>query len=290
MIKLTNLDKVFWPEEGYTKGDVINYYQSIKKIILPYLKNRPMVLNRHPNGILGKSFFQKQIGAHTPSFIETVNVEHSHKIVTYLMVQNIETLLYVANLGCIELNPFHAQVMNLNNPTYMILDLDPEQVSFLGVVEVALSIHALLEEVGIKNYCKTSGGRGLHIYIPLAGAYDFAQSQNLAHLIGIIIESKHQELVSLARLPKERQNRVYIDYLRNSRHQTVAAPYSLRPKPHAPVSTPLSWDEVNPKLNPLDFNIKTIPERIKKVGDFFKPVLGPGINIEKSLKLLEKFI
>lgn len=289
-IKLTNLDKVFWLKEGYTKGDVIEFYEHIAPTILPYLKDRPMVLNRHPNGIKGESFFQKQIDAHTPSFISRVVIEHSHKDVTYLMVQDVETLLYVANLGCIELNPFHAQVPTLDHPTYMVIDLDPEAVSFAGVCEVALSIHALLDSVGIKNYVKTSGGRGLHIYVPLKAKYDFAHAQDLARIIGMIMEEKHPKLVSLARLPKDRQRRVYVDFLRNSMHQTVAAAYSIRPKPGAPVSTPITWEELEAGIDPLDFTIKTLPARIKTVGDLFKPVLGRGINLEKALGLLAKKI
>ncbi len=285
-IQLSNLDKIFWPKEGYTKGDVIEFYEHIANIILPYLKDRPMVLNRHPNGIEGESFFQKQIDSHTPSFVERVVVEHSHKDVTYLMVQNIETLLYVANLGCIELNPFHAQVPKLDHPTYMVIDLDPEAVSFAGVCELALSIHELLESVNIKNYVKTSGGKGLHIYVPLKAKYDFAQSQELAHLIGTIMESRHPKLVSLTRLPKNRQKRVYVDFLRNSVHQTVASVYSIRPKPGATVSTPLLWEELKAGITPLDFTIKTLPARLKAKGDLFKAVLGQGINLKKSLELL----
>lgn len=289
-LKLTNLDKVYWPDEGYTKGDMLAYYERIAKTILPYLKDRPMVLNRHPDGIQHEGFFQKQIDKHAPSWIETVDVQHAKKITTYLMVQNVETLLYVANLGCIELNPFHASVPNLNNPDYMVIDLDPEQVAFDKVIGIALSIHELLDELGVKNYCKTSGGRGLHIYVPMQGKYDFAQSQDLAHLIAAYCELKHPKLVSLIRNPKDRQKRIYIDYLRNSPHQTVAAPYCLRPKPFAPASTPLAWDEVKTGLNPCDFTIETLPDRIDQVGDLFKPVLGRGINLKKCLSSLHKIL
>lgn len=289
-LSLTNLNKVFWPKEGYTKGDVIDFYEHIAGFILPYLKDRPMVLNRHPNGIKGKNFFQKQIDIHTPSFVSRVVIEHSHKDVTYLMVQDVATLLYVANLGCIELNPFHAQVPHLDHPSYMVIDLDPEAVSFALVCEVALSIHALLDSIGMRNYVKTSGGRGLHIYVPLKAKYDFNQSQEFARLIGMIMEAKHPKLVSLTRLPKNRQKRVYVDFLRNSLHQTVAAVYSIRPKPGAPVSTPITWEELEAGIDPQAFTIKTLPARLKTVGDIFKPVLGRGINLEKAIKMLEKEI
>jgi bifunctional non-homologous end joining protein LigD len=287
-LKLTNLDKIFWPKNGYTKGDVIAYYESIGKIILPYLINRPMVLNRHPNGIDGESFFQKQIDAHAPAWIERTTVLHQQKKTTYLMVQNIETLLYVANLGCIELNPFHSQIPHLENPSFMVLDLDPEKTAFDKVIEVAISIRELLIDIGMNCYCKTSGGRGLHIYVPLGAKYDFDQSQKLAHLIALIIESRHKDLVSLERLPKNRQRRIYIDFLRNSIHQTLCSAYSLRPRSGAPVSTPLDWSELRPGLDPLDYNIETTPARLKEIGDIFKPVLKRGINMKKSLELLYK--
>lgn len=288
-LELSNLEKVFWPDEGYAKGDVIEFYYAIATTILPYLVDRPMVLNRHPNGIAGQSFFQKQVDAHIPQFIETVDVKHTHKLVRYLMVNDIESLLYVANLGCIELNPFHARIPHLDKPSYMVFDLDPEEISFDAVIEVAKSIHDLLCEIGIESYLKTSGGRGLHIYIPLGAQYNFFESEQFCHLVAMIIQSRHKTLVSLARLPKKRQGRVYIDFLRNSIHQTVVSAYSIRPKPFAPVSAPLLWEELKSGLNPLDFTIKTMPLRIDKMGDIFAPVLGKGIDLRKALKLISSW-
>lgn len=289
-LKLSNLDKIYWPEQGYSKGDMLSYYERIAKTILPYLINRPMVLNRHPDGIAQEGFFQKQVDKYAPSWLETVDVQHAKKVTTYVMVQNVETLLYVANLGCIELNPFHSSIPHLDKPDYMVIDLDPEQVSFNKVIKLALNIHEMLDEVGMKNYCKTSGGRGLHIYVPLQAKYDFAESQDLAHLIGIIMQMRYPKLVSLVRNPKDRQQRIYIDYLRNSIHQTLAAPYCLRPKAKAPISTPLAWDEVCSGLNPLDFNILTVPKRIEQSGDLFKPVLKKGIVMKKCLKQLQQML
>ncbi len=287
-VTFTNLEKVFWTKEGYTKGDVINYYLAIAKVILPHLQDRPMVLNRHPNGIEGESFFQKQVTlSQTPPWVKTAKVQHTKKVNDYLLVQDVETLLYVANLGCIELNPFHSRVKNLSNPDYMVLDLDPEDISFRHVVEVALSIHELLENIGVKNYCKTSGGRGLHIYVPLGAKYSFEQSEDFAKLIGTVMEKLHPKLVSLIRSPSKRQGKVYIDFLRNSRHQTLASAYCLRPRKHAPASTPLLWEEVKPDLNPLEFNIETLPRRIKEKGDLFKAVLGKGIDMNKSIHKLQ---
>lgn len=286
-LELSNLEKIYWPESSITKGDMLDYYLKIGKTILPYLKDRPMVLNRHPNGINKSNFFQKQASPETPNWIQTTPIQHTHKVTDYILVQDVETLLYVANLGCIELNPFHSHVPKLLFPDYCVLDLDPENVPFDSIIEVALAIHEILDEIGAENFCKTSGGRGLHIYIPLHANYTFEQSQDFALIIGIIIRSKFPQLVSLERSPSKRQKQIYIDYLRNSFAQTLASPYCLRPKKYAPVSTPLEWHEVKPGLDPIDFNIHTVPDRIKSKKDIFKPVIKKGINLKNCLKKLD---
>jgi bifunctional non-homologous end joining protein LigD len=288
---LTNLDKVFWEEEGYTKGDVIAYYDAMSKFILPYLKDRPMVLNRHPNGIAGKSFFQKNVDTtQIPSWIQTASVKHKGKTVEYILVQDKKTLLYVANLGCIELNPFHSRVGHLDNPDYLLIDLDPEDVPFDKVIEAALVIHHIFDDLKVANYCKTSGGRGLHIYVPLGAQYDFDQVQVMAKLIALLALEKLPDLISLERSPSKRQKQIYIDVPRNASGQTIAATYSLRPRPHAPVSTPLDWKEVKPGLDLLGFNIETVPKRVAHVGDLFKPVLMKGVNWKQALKRLQERI
>ena len=286
---LTNLDKIYWPQDGYTKGDLINYYEIIAPTILPYLKNRPMVLNRHPNGIDHGNFFQKQVDLiHLPSWVETARVKHKERSVDYLLVQNLETLLYVANLGCIELNPFNSRINSLDNPDYMIIDLDPEDLTISSVIEVALVINNILNNINIKNYCKSSGKRGLHIFVPLGAHVDFAQSQELCKMIGMLAELRLPKLVSLEHRPAKRQKRVYVDYLRNSRHQTTASVYCVRPAPHAPVSAPLGWEEVRAGFDPADLNIETMPQRIRDIGDIFSPVLGPGLDLSTSLKALQE--
>jgi bifunctional non-homologous end joining protein LigD len=287
---LTNLDKIFWPKDNYTKGDLIYYYEAIAPTILPYLKNRPMVLNRHPNGIDQPNFFQKQVDLkHLPSWIETIRIKHKEKSIDYLIIQNLETLLYVANLGCIELNPFNSRISKLENPDYMILDLDPENVSINKITQVALVIHNLLDSINLKNYCKTSGKRGLHIFVPLGAQIDFPQSQELAKIIGLLTQTKLPNLVSLEHRPAHRQNRVYIDYLRNSRHQTTSSVYSVRPVLHACVSAPLEWEEVNADLNISNFNIETMPQRIQDKGDLFKHVLDE-VNLKHSLEALKELL
>jgi bifunctional non-homologous end joining protein LigD len=290
-LKLTNLDKIYWPDDGYTKGDLLYYYESIAPVILPYLKNRPMVMLRHPNGIYREGFFQKQVDlTHLPSWIQTIRVKHQERYVDYLAIQDLESLLYVINLGCIELNPFSSRIPNLENPDYMIIDLDPEDIAFDFVIKAALVIHDILEEINIKNYCKTSGKRGLHIFIPLGAQINFEQSQEFAKIVAFITQKYLPDIISLEHSPAKRQQRIYVDFLRNSRHQTVSSVYSLRPAPGAPASAPLFWDELKPGLNPRDFNIENMYQRIHNSGDLFTHVLDKNIDLKTSFEKLQKIL
>ncbi len=289
-LKLTNLDKIYFPDEGYTKGDIIEYYDKISKYILPYLKNRPESLNRHPNGINGESFYQKDMRDTVPDWADTklIYSESNDKDINYFICNDKQSLLYLVNLGCIEINPWFSRVQSLENPDYAVIDLDPEEISFEKVIETALCVKEVLDEAGAKSYCKTSGATGLHIYIPLKAKYDYDVAKDFAHLIGKIVHSRIPVITSLERSPSKRKKKVYLDYLQNRKGQTLAAPYSVRPKPGATVATPLEWSEVKSGLNPKDFTIKTIHKRIEKKGDIFKPVLWAGISIQKILKKLEK--
>jgi bifunctional non-homologous end joining protein LigD len=289
-LKLSNLNKVFWPKEKITKGDVINYYEKIAPYILPYLKNRPESLNRHPNGIKGPSFYQKDVGSMPPKWVrvEKIYSKANRKKITYLICEDKETLLYLANLGCIEINPWNSSLPNLDNPDWMILDLDPEGVTFDKVVETALAIHKLLDSIGVTNVCKTSGKSGLHVYVPMGAKYDTEQVKQFANLIAIFVNRQLPSITSVERRLKNRQHKVYLDYLQNNKGQTLAAPYSLRPAPGATVATPLEWKEVKKGLDPKKFNIKTIFPRLKQKGDLFKPVLGKATNLKAALKRLEK--
>lgn len=286
---LTNLDKVFWPDEGYTKGDVIAYYREIASVILPYLHDRPESLNRHPNGIRGKSFFQKDVSKQPPPpWIETVSIKTYGGAASgkYVMCQDEASLLYLANLGCIELNPWNSRVGHLDNPDYAILDLDPEDIGFAKVVEAALAIRKVLDRAGAASFCKTSGKRGLHIFIPLGAKYSYDAARQFAQVVATIVHTQLPDSTSIARSPAQRQQRVYLDYLQNSRGQTLAAPYSLRPSPGATVSTPLAWSEVKKTLDPTKFTIKTMTRRLNKVGDLWTDVLHDGIDLEETLTKL----
>ncbi len=286
--ELTHLDKVFWPDEGYTKGDVINYYEKIADIILPYLKDRPESLNRHPNGIKGESFFQKNITQEIPQTAKTVAIKSSAGVVNYLICNNKETLLYMANLGCIEINTWTSRVGSLKKPDFMIIDLDPGTVPFNKLIEVAKVAYEVLENACTDSYIKTSGKKGLHIMVPFEAKYSHDEARLFCELIVKNIHERLPNLTSLERHPDKRKNKVYLDYLQNREGQTIAAPYSLRPWPGATVSTPLKWEEVKTGLSPEKFTIKTIFARLKKYGDLWKPVLGKGIDIKKSIKCLNR--
>src|SRR5262245_59401083 len=283
---LTNLDKLYWPKEGYTKGDLIHYYREIAPVILPYLRDRPESLRRHPNGITGQFFFQKDFSKQPPpDFVETVPItsESDSETILYIVCQNEPTLLYMANLGCIEINPWNSRVQSKDNPDYLIIDLDPEAIPFDRVVEAAIAVRKLLEKAGAESYCKTSGKRGIHVFVPLGAEYDYDQAKQFAEIVANLVNGQLPTTTSVIRSPAKRQKRVYLDFLQNRRGQTLAAPYSVRPAPGATVSTPLKWSEVRKGLDPSKFTIWTMPKRLDKVDDLWKPVLGKGIDLEGCL-------
>jgi bifunctional non-homologous end joining protein LigD len=283
----THPEKVFWPEEGYTKGDLLQYYSDIAIYILPHLLNRPIVMNRYPDGIDGESFFQKEAPAFLPDWVRTVKIKHPNKTIHYILIDDVRSLLYVVNLGSIEINAFLSSYEYLDYPEILSIDLDPEDLPFEAVVEVALVTHQLLDQFNIVHCCKTSGKRGLHIYLPLKDRYAYEQVAQFAKLLAVLIQERNPDLVSLVRDPKKRQKKVYVDFLQNSKTKTMVSPYSVRPIAHASVSTPLEWKELNTKLEPHKFDIKTVPKRLEKKGDLFKPLLiSKGIDIEAFLKEL----
>mgnify|MGYP000879469279 FL=1 len=290
ILRLTNLDKVFWPEEEYTKGDVINYYYRIAPYILPYLKDRPQSLYRTPNGILKKGFYQKDVSSFAPDWVETYKIisDGEKKEKHYLLCQNLETLIYMANLGCIEINPWLSRVQRPDYPDYLVIDLDPEEIAFAKVIEAAQAVHAVLARAQIPSFPKTSGATGLHIYIPLGAKYNYEIAREFARLIATLVHHEVPGFTSLERSPKKRKQKVYLDFLQNRSGQTVASVYSLRPREGATVSTPLRWEEIKPGLDPREFTIKTIHRRLQKMGDLFKGVLGPGVDIAQCIEMLKK--
>jgi bifunctional non-homologous end joining protein LigD len=282
---------VYWPDEGYTKGDLIAYYRELAPVILPYLRDRPQSLHRHPNGIAGPSFFQKDVAKQPPpTWVKTIAVPSGSggKKVTYLVCQDERSLLYLANLGCIEINPWNSRVRSLERPDYLIIDLDPEAAPFARVIEAAKAVRKALDEAGAACLCKTSGKRGLHVFVPLGARYDYEQARQFAEIVARLVHKRLPRSTSVVRSPSERQGRVYLDYLQNARAQTLAAPYSVRPYPGATVSTPLHWREVRRGLDPSRFTLKTMPARLAKVGDLWRPVLEVGIDLADCLERLQK--
>lgn len=287
-LKLTNLTKKLWTKEGYTKRDLINYYDKISPFLLPYLRDRPESLRRTPNGIDKKDFFQKDMPGSTPDWVKTEKIfsESINREVNYLICNNKATLLYLANLGCIEINPWSSRLSNLDYPDYIVIDIDPTDATFDQVIEVAFAVKEVTDRAGISSYPKTSGSRGIHVYIPLGGKYHYDQGKDFAHLIARLTHELIPETTTLIRTPSKRTRPIYLDFLQNRRGQTLAAPYCLRPKPGAPVSTPLHWKEVKSGMHPSQFNIHTIFDRLDEVGDIFRPVLGEGIDLLLALEKL----
>ncbi len=284
--KLTNLEKIYWPKEKITKGDLLVYYAKIAPWILPYLIDRPESLRRYPDGIEGKTFFQKNL-KDPPDWVQTELIHHESKKINYLLIQDEASLLYAVNLGCIELHPFFSRLGKLENPDYLILDLDPKEAPFSRVVETAQAIHTLLEEIKVPSVCKTSGATGLHIAIPLEAKYPYEVAEKFAEVIARIVQRRIPKIATLERSLSKRKGKVYIDCHQNHFGQTLAAVYSARARPGAPVSTPLHWKEVKKGLDPLDFTIHTILPRVKKMGDLFATILGKGIDIPAAIKRLQ---
>lgn len=285
-LTFTNVNKVYWPIEKITKRQLINYYDEVAPFILPYLKNRPQSLNRFPNGIDGQSFYQKDVTGKVPDWIDTYlyHAGDSDEDKHFLLGNNKATLLYMASLGCIEINPWNSTIKKPDHPTWCVLDLDPDKQSFNQVVEVALETKNVLDEMNVPSYCKTSGSTGLHIYIPLGAKYTYEQSKEFARIIVTLVNRRLPKFTSLERAVKDRKGKMYLDFLQNRAGATVASPYSVRPKPGATVSMPLMWEEVKKGLKLKDFTIFNAMERIKAVGDIFQPVLAKGIDLKKTLK------
>jgi len=289
VVSFTNRTKIFWPEERYTKGDLIDYYRTVSPWLLPYLEDRPVVLTRYPDGIQGKSFYQKDAPAFTPDWIRTVAVwsEGSEKEIRYIVVENEESLLFLANLGTIPLHIWSSRVETLQKPDWCILDLDPKGAPFEHVVALAKGVLALCDEIRLPAFVKTSGSTGLHVLVPLGRQCTYDQSRMLGNLIARVIHEEHPDISTIARSLAMRGGKVYLDFLQNRHGQLLAAPFSVRPLPGAPVSTPLEWDEVTKKLEIRAFDIRSVPERLKKrKTDPMSPVLSLKPDLPSALARL----
>ncbi|HVU98174.1 MAG TPA: DNA ligase D [Puia sp.] len=289
-LSFTNLSKVFWPKEKYTKRDLLNYYYQVAPYILPYLKDRPQSMNRYPNGINGPSFYQKNVKGKAPDWIETFpyHSEGDNEDKEFLVCTDEASLMYIISLGCIEVNPWSSRVQAPDNPDWCIIDLDPgKETSFDQVIEAAQVTRQVLEGAGIESYPKTSGSTGIHVYFPLGAKYTYEESKEFARVVVQMVNKQIPAFTSLERTVSARKGKMYLDFLQNRPQATIAAPYAVRPKPGATVSAPLRWEEVKKGLSMQDFTIRTMGDRLKKVGDLFTPVLGKGVDLSKALKKLE---
>lgn len=288
-LKFTNLSKIYWPKEKISKRDMLNYYYQVAPVMLPYYKDRPQTLNRFPHGINGESFYQKDVKGKVPGWMATFpyHSEADERDKEFLVVSNEASLLYIASLGCIEMNPWSSRTSAPDHPDWCIIDLDPDDNPFHQVIQTAQVTKDVLDAIGLPSYCKTSGSTGLHIYIPLGAKYTYEESKEFGRALVKTVHSELPKFTSIERYTEKRKGKLYLDFLQNRPQATVAGPYSLRPKPGAPVSAPLHWDEVKKGLRMLDFNIVNMVARIKDIGDIFKPVIGKGINMATALKKLE---
>jgi len=288
--RLTNLDKIFFPDDGLTKGDIIHYYDSIADYILPYLKDRPESMNRQPNGIAKPGFYQKDLTGHIPRWLKTKRFfsESADKSIDYLVCQDKRSLLYMINLGVIEIHPWFSRIQKPENPDFLVIDLDPDGNNFDHVIKIAHEFHDILDDIGADNYVKTSGSTGIHIGVPLAAKYDFDEAREFAEQICKYVAKNNPALTSIDRNPNRRRKKIYLDFMQNRRGQTLAAPFCIRPKKGAPVSMPLEWKELEKGVRPEDFNIHNAKKRIEKLKDPWKNVLGPGVDLKKCTKAFQK--
>jgi bifunctional non-homologous end joining protein LigD len=290
-VEVTNLDKVFWPEEGYTKGDVIHYYDVMAEYVLPFLIDRPQSMRRTPNGIKGDGFFQKDMAGKAPKWAKTRKIRSSSKgeSVEYLICNDKETLIYMANLGCIEINPWSSRVGSINNPDYIIFDLDPNKATLEDLLTTARKVKEVLDSIGIKGYLKTSGGKGLHVFIPIKPEFTYNNTRDFSHIVSQHVHAALPDITSLERMPDKRKGKVYLDFLQNGKGKTMACAYSLRPREGATASTPLEWEELDDKnFNIKNFNIKTLPERVKQKGDLWADFFDNAIDLREVLNQIKQ--
>jgi bifunctional non-homologous end joining protein LigD len=276
-LRLTNLQKPFWPELGVTKGDLLQYYADMAPVLLPHLANRAMVMKRYPNGAGGEFFFMKHAPRPRPAWLQICSIEHdSGNIVDFPVVQDLASLLYIVNLGCIDLNQWYATCDDVDRPDYVHFDLDPvEPAGFKKVRDAAIIVHEALDELGMPNFAKTTGSRGIHIYVPIVRGPDQKQVWQFAKDLARALAARHPDtLTAEYRIAKRPPNRVLVDYNQNAWGRTLASVYSVRPKPQATVSTPVTWQEVAEGIRTEDFRIDNVRDRVRRVGDLWRPLLA----------------
>jgi bifunctional non-homologous end joining protein LigD len=291
-VAFTNLDKVFWPAEGFTKGDLLAYYLAVADVLLPYLRDRPIHLNRFPDGITGKSFYQKETKPGTPEWVRTVVIgskSRKEKELRYMVCDDRDTLLYLVNLGSIDLHPWMSRVESQSSPDWAVIDLDPKEAPFTDVIKIAREVGRLLRGIGLTPYLKTSGASGLHVFLGLKPGYGYEHSEMFCESVARIVARDLPEIATVERSLAERGGKVYIDFGQNRKGQTVVPPYVVRPVRGATVSTPLAWDELEGDLHPSHFTIQNVPQRIERLGDIFRPVLAAPQDLAPAIAALQGY-
>ncbi len=284
-IVVSNLDKVMWPEAGITKYELIYYYATISSYIMPHLKNRPLVLQRFPGGVNEQGFYQKNIPPNSPEYVKDIAIIHEdEKEVSYIVADNIETLIWLGNQAAVELHPWLSSVDSLDCPDYVVFDLDPmEKSSFEDVTEVALVLKDILDQLQLSSYPKTSGATGIQVYVPLQPVYPYREVRGFAEAVCKVINSRLSRMTTMERSVNRRDGKIYLDYLQNVRGKTLIAAYSPRPLPGAPVSMPLKWDELKAgHLKPTDYNIYNALVRVREFDDLFAGVLSEKQSLPKT--------
>jgi bifunctional non-homologous end joining protein LigD len=287
-VHLTNLTKLFWPDDFITKRDLLQYYADISPWLLPHIQDRAMVMKRYPDGAFGKFFFQKHSPESKPDWVPVCNILHpSANTVDFPVIQNLSGLLWVVNLGCIDLNPWYARCDNADLPDYLHFDLDPTPgADFKQVLETAILVRDALAELRIVSYAKTSGSRGIHVYVPIVRGPDQKQVWSFAKAFAKELDARHSNVVTAEyRVAKRPAKHVLVDYNQNAWGRTLASVYSVRPKAHASVSAPVTWEEIERGIRIEDFLLGNMPERVGRVGDLFKPMLAKTNRVK-----LEKFL
>ncbi|GAW94333.1 non-homologous end-joining DNA ligase [Calderihabitans maritimus] len=289
ILELSNLDKVLWPDEGYTKAHLIEYYQKVSSYLLPHLEGRPLVLKRYPDGIAGKSFYQKECPDYAPRWIKTVPIPSrgKRKVINYCLCSDLQTLLWLANQACIEMHPWLGNYSRPDYPEVAVFDLDPQPpASFPDVLEVALLIRRALDSFNLIGYPKISGASGIHIYIPIEPRYNYAEVRRAIGFLCKLVAEACPEKVTLERNVSRRKGKVYLDYFQNARGKTIASVYSVRPLPGAPVSLPVTWEEIEErKVEVGRYHMKNVFSRLEKLGDLFAPVLTQKQSLEEVLNI-----
>jgi bifunctional non-homologous end joining protein LigD len=282
-LKFTNLSKVFWPAEGYTKRDLINYYDAVAPLLVPHLKDRPLSLKRYPDGIAGDFFFQKEVAESFPAWLRTEVADG----IRHVIGEDRATLLFLANLACIDHNPWMSRMASLAHPDFLLIDLDPQDCPYPRIVEAALLLRRILDRLELASYPKTTGGDGMHLYVPLEPVYTYEQVRSFAELLSHLAVTERPDLFTTPRAVARRaRGRVYFDWAQIARGKTISAPYSVRPHPGATVATPLAWREVTARLTPEQFTMRNVLPRFERLGDLFAPVLKQSQRLEPALERL----